>query len=221
MYDRHNHSFPPRHTGYCVPQLTPPYGGASSRAQHRGAARAGARGRMEIVKLVVHKRDQAGKGIARQLRRAGQLPAVLYGNGSTLAIALAAKDLTRIQQSEAGENTILDFTIEGDTTASCQAILREVQIDAVSRAFLHADFYCVDMNKEIMVTVPLTFINEPQPAPERQRDVDLSRREAEVTCLPSDIPDEITVDLAHIQPGADLESRRIGLASGSHARGRC
>jgi hypothetical protein len=48
---------------------------------------------MESAKLVVHKRDQAGKGVARRLRRAGQLPAVLYGNGTTLAIALAEKDL--------------------------------------------------------------------------------------------------------------------------------
>ena len=170
---------------------------------------------MEIVKLVVHKRDQAGKGIARQLRRAGQLPAVLYGNGSTLAIALAAKDLTRIQQSEAGENTILDFTIEGDTTASCQAILREVQIDAVSRAFLHADFYRVDMNKEIMVTVPLTFINEPHNLLQSANAMlTYLWREVEVTCLPSDIPDEITVDLAHIQPGATLKAGALVLPPG-------
>jgi len=98
---------------------------------------------METVKLVVHKRDKSGKGVARQLRRAGQLPAVVYGNGSTLAIALAEKDLAKIRQSEAGENTILDFTIEGDTSEGCQAILREVQIDPVSRALLHADFYRV------------------------------------------------------------------------------
>ena len=62
---------------------------------------------METVKLVVHKRDKSGKGVARRLRRAGQLPAVVYGNGSTLAIALAEKDLAKIRQSEAGENTIL------------------------------------------------------------------------------------------------------------------
>ena len=116
---------------------------------------------METAKLVAHKRDRAGKGVARRLRRAGQLPAVLYGNGTTLAIALAEKDLVHIRQSEAGENTILDFTIEGDAPESCQAILREVQIDPVSRVLLHADFYRVDMNKTITITVPLTFINEP------------------------------------------------------------
>jgi len=170
---------------------------------------------MEIVKLVVHKRDQAGKGVARRLRRAGQLPAVVYGNGSTLAIALAAKDLTHIQQSEAGENAILDFTIEGDTAESCQAILREVQIDPVSRALLHADFYRVDMNKEITVTVPLTFINEPHNLLQ-SANATLTHlwREVEVTCLPSDIPDEITVDLVHMHPGATFKVGALVLPPG-------
>jgi large subunit ribosomal protein L25 len=170
---------------------------------------------MESAKLVVHRRDRAGKGVARQLRRAGQLPAVLYGNGPTLAIALAEKDLVHIQQSEAGENTILDFTIEGDTPESCQAILREVQIDPVSRALLHADFYRVDMNKTITVMVPLTFINEPHNRLQSANAV-LTHlwREVELTCLPRDIPDEIVVDLADIHPGATFKADALVLPPG-------
>jgi large subunit ribosomal protein L25 len=170
---------------------------------------------MESAKLVVHKRDQAGKGMARRLRRAGQLPAVLYGNGPTLAIALAEKDLVHIQQSESGENTILDFMIEGDSPESCQAILREVQIDPVSRALLHADFYRVDMNKTITVTVPLAFINEPHNILLAANAV-LTHlwREVEVTCLPRDIPDEIVVDLAAIHPGATLKANELVLPPG-------
>jgi large subunit ribosomal protein L25 len=170
---------------------------------------------MEIAKLVVHRRDQAGKGVARRLRRAGQLPAVLYGNGPTLAIALAEKDLVHIQQSEAGENTILDFTIEGDTPEGCQAILREVQVDPVSRALLHADFYRVDMNKTITVMVPLTFINEPHNLLQSVNAV-LTHlwREVEVACLPRDIPDEIAVDLAAIHPGATFKAEALVLPPG-------
>jgi large subunit ribosomal protein L25 len=170
---------------------------------------------MEMVTLVVHKRDQAGKGVARRLRRAGQLPAVLYGNGPTLAIALAEKDLVHIRQSEAGENTILDFTIAGDTPESCQAILREVQIDPVSRTLLHADFYRVDMNKTITVMVPLTFINEPHNLLQAANAV-LTHlwREVEVTCLPRDIPDEIPVDLADIHPGATFKASALVLPPG-------
>ena len=170
---------------------------------------------MEIVKLVVHRRDQSGKGVARRLRRAGQLPAVVYGNGSTLAIALAEKDLAHIQQSVAGENTILDFVIAGDTPESCQAILREVQIDPVSRASLHADFYRVDMNKAITVTVPLTFINEPHNLLQSANAM-LTHlwREVEVACLPGDIPDEITVDLAPMHPGATFKAGALVLPLG-------
>jgi large subunit ribosomal protein L25 len=170
---------------------------------------------MEITKLVVHKRDQTGKGVARRLRRAGQLPAVLYGNGTTLAITLAEKDLVDIRRSEAGENTILDFTIAGDTLESCQAILREVQINPVSRALLHADFYRVDMNKTITVTVPLTFINEPHNTL-RSANAILTHlwREVEVACLPRDIPDEIRVDLADIHPGATFKADALVLPPG-------
>ena len=170
---------------------------------------------MEIVKLVVQKRHQAGKGVARRLRRAGQLPAVVYGNGTTLAIALAEKDLAHIQHSVAGENTILDFLIEGDTPERCQAILREVQIDPVSRASLHADFYRVDMNKSITVTVPLAFINEPLNLLQSANAM-LTHlwREVEITCLPGDIPDGITVDLAHIHPGETFKAGALALPPG-------
>ena len=153
--------------------------------------------------------------MARRLRRAGQLPAVLYGNGTTLAIALAEKDLVHIQQSEAGENSVLDFTIEGDAPESCQAILREVQIDPVSRALLHADFYRLDMNKTITVIVPLTFINEPHNLLQSANAV-LTHlwREVEVTCLPLDIPDEIVVDLADIHPGVTFKAGALVLPPG-------
>lgn len=170
---------------------------------------------METVRLVVQQRHQAGKGVARRLRRAGQLPAVLYGRGATVTIALSEKDLARIQQSEAGENTLLDLVIEGETPESCQAILREVQVDPVSRAPLHADFYRVDMSQTLTVTVPLTFINEPHSRLQGANAV-LTHlwREIEVACLPQDIPDEITVDLAHLQPGDTLKAGELVLPPG-------
>jgi len=170
---------------------------------------------METVRLVVQKRHQAGKGVARQLRRAGQLPAVVYGHGTTVAIVLGEKDLVSIQQSEAGENTILDLVIEGEPPESCQAILREVQINPVSGALLHADFYRVDMGQALTVTVPLAFINEPHSRLQGANAM-LTHlwREVEVACLPQDIPDEITVDLADFQPGEMFKAGALVLPPG-------
>jgi large subunit ribosomal protein L25 len=170
---------------------------------------------METVRLVVQKRHRVGKGVARQLRRAGQLPAVVYGHGTTVAIALDEKELVSIRQSEAGENTIVDLVIEGETSESCQAILREVQINPVSGALLHADFYRVDMSQALTVTVPLLFINEPHSRLQGANAM-LTHlwREVEVTCLPRDIPDEITVDLADFQPGELLKAGALVLPPG-------
>jgi large subunit ribosomal protein L25 len=161
---------------------------------------------METVQIAAAKRHLAGKGVARQLRRAGQLPAVLYGNGETVAITIAGDDLERIRKSESGENTIVEFNVTGDTPETCHAILREIQIDPVSRASLHADFYRVEMNKPITVRVPLEFINEPH---DRLRAADailtVVMRELEVECLPRDIPEAIPVDLVALEVGDVLK----------------
>ena len=84
---------------------------------------------METVRLVVQKRHQAGKGVARRLRRAGQLPAVLYGHGSTVAIALGEKDLVSIQQSEAG-NPHSGWGKGVHPRDQTHAILRAIRIQA-------------------------------------------------------------------------------------------
>lgn len=170
---------------------------------------------MDIVKLVVQARQDTGKGTARRLRSAGHLPAVLYGNGTTVSLTLTAKDLVQIQQSESGENTILDFVIEGAQAETCHAILREIQIDPVKRTPLHADFYRVDMTKPITVTVPLEFTNEPQEMLKRANaHISPLWREIQVACLPRDIPDVITVDLSLLQLGEALKAGTLPLPPG-------
>lgn len=170
---------------------------------------------MESVKVVMQRRVQAGKGFSRRFRSAGQVPAVMYGNGTTISITVAEKDLLSIQRSEAGENTILDVVIEGETLENCQAILREVQIHPIRRTPLHADFYRLDMSKTITVSVPLTFFNEPQSALQSANAVlTYLRRDIEVECLPGDIPDEIPVDLAHLHPGVTVKAGALAMPAG-------
>ena len=115
---------------------------------------------MDTVKLVAQKRVETGKGQARRLRQAGKLPAVVYGRGDTEVLTVDAKELLLIRQG--GENTIIDLEIGGDIPEMCSVILREVQIDPVSRAQIHADFYRLAMDELITVTVPLEFIIIPE-----------------------------------------------------------
>jgi large subunit ribosomal protein L25 len=167
---------------------------------------------MDVVRLVAQRRQQTGKGIARQLRRAGKLPAVLYGRGDSVAVTVLEKDLVHIQQSGAGENTILDFEVQGEESETCNAILRDIQIDHLTGGLLHVDFYRLDMRQSIMVTVPLEFVNVPE---DRLKAAHVSLlpllREVEVTCLPGDIPESITVDLAALEVGDTLQAGALVL----------
>ena len=167
---------------------------------------------METVRIVVQQRDRTGKGFSRRLRMQGQLPGVVYGNGANISIAFAEKDLVRIQQAEAGENTLVELVFEGGGTEACQAILRELQIHPLHRSPLHVDFYRVDMTKSITVSVPLHFVNIPQDRFKADNvTVHMLRHELEISCLPGDIPDTLLVDLEALQPGTILKAGEVAL----------
>jgi large subunit ribosomal protein L25 len=170
---------------------------------------------MEVVKVVVQHRNETGKGAARRLRRAGKLPAVLYGHGEAESLTMAQEALLSIRQSEAGENTILELLIEGERPSTHNAILREIQIDPMSRAPVHVDLYRVRMDEPIRVTVSLDFINEPEDRLKMaQHQLSFLLRELEVECLPRDIPEAITVDLAALEIGEVIRVEALGLPSG-------
>jgi large subunit ribosomal protein L25 len=140
---------------------------------------------------------------------------VLYGHGANEMLAIIGEDLLRIQQSEAGENTILDLAIEDEPPRTCNAILREVQVDPVSRAPIHADFYRIVMTEAIRVTVPLEFINVPEDRLKRlQAQLAPVVREVEVECLPRDIPEVIAVDVAELEIGTVLRAEALVLPPG-------
>ena len=169
---------------------------------------------MDAVRLIAQKRVETGKGQARRLRKAGQLPAVVYGRGNTEVLTVDAKALLLIRQS-GGENTIIDLEIGSDTPEMCSVILREVQIDPVSRAQIHADFYRLAMDELITVTVPVEFINIPEDRLKAaQMEVSVLARELIVECLPREIPNVIEVDLEDLQVGDVLHAGAVALPRG-------
>jgi large subunit ribosomal protein L25 len=170
---------------------------------------------MEVVKVVAQQRRERGKGPARRLRQAGKLPAVLYGHGGTESLAIVEETLVNIWQSEAGENTILELMIEGEPATTYNAIVREVQINPLSRRPIHVDLYRVRMDEPITVTVPLEFINIPEDRLKAaQHMLSPLLRELEVACLPRDIPEAITVDLAALEIGVVIHVNALVLPPG-------
>lgn len=152
---------------------------------------------MEAV-LEAVRRDRFGRNEVGRLRREGRIPGVLYGGGSREAepVAVDPKSLLQILLSDSGVNTLISLKLEGADDA--RVLVKEYQVDPVSHQLLHADFYRVAMDKPIEVTVPIRLVGEAKGVKVQGGLVDFVHRELQIECLPGDIPEHVTVDIAEL-----------------------
>jgi large subunit ribosomal protein L25 len=167
---------------------------------------------METV-LEATTRDRFGKNEAGRLRREGRVPSVLYGGATgeggkpeALPITVDPKALLRILHSQSGANTIITLTLGSE---SPKVMLKEFQLDPISRAVLHADFYRVAMDKPITVTVPVVLRGEAPGVKQQGGLLDFVHREVEIECLPADIPEHIEVDVSELMLNQSIRLRDI------------
>jgi large subunit ribosomal protein L25 len=144
------------------------------------------------------RRETFGKNEAVRTRQAGKIPAVLYGGGDKSAsesVSVDPKELSRILHSKSGLNSLIALKVDGKET---QVLVKEYQIDPVTHKLIHADFYRVAMDKVIRVSVPVHLVGESKGVKLQGGTMDFVHREVEVECLPSNIPQHITVDVTEL-----------------------
>jgi large subunit ribosomal protein L25 len=167
---------------------------------------------MEVTLQAV-KRGDKGKNEARRHRAAGRLPAVVYGpiaggaQGPPLPVTVEPKELSRILHTEAGANTLISLRIDGE--AETRVLVKEYQLDPVSRELLHADFYRVAMDKPITVTVSVALKGEAKGVKAQGGIVDFVTRQIDVECLPANIPENITVDVTELMMNQGIRVKDI------------
>ncbi|HEY8549417.1 MAG TPA: 50S ribosomal protein L25 [Vicinamibacterales bacterium] len=162
---------------------------------------------MAAATLEAVKRDTRGKNAARRLRAAGQIPAVVYGGSEApVAVAVDPKRLSRILHSEAGVNSIIDLKLDGSVT---QVLVKEFLLDPIKHSLLHADFYRVQMDKPITVTVPVVVKGDARGVKQQGGFLDLPHREVEIESLPSEIPEAIEVDVTELLIGQTIRLRDV------------
>jgi large subunit ribosomal protein L25 len=145
-------------------------------------------------------REMKGKGPNRRLRRAGKVPAVLYGHKSgNVPLEVDPKDIFKILHSQAGENTIFQLQVPGREVVNC--LIKEYQLEPISHELLHADFYEVAMDEALEVKVPLVTRGEAYGVKTEGGLLDIVHRELHVECLPGDIPEHIEVDVTNMKIG--------------------
>lgn len=165
---------------------------------------------MSDIVLSVEVRERTGKGGAREARRNGEVPAVLYGGGKgPVAISLKANEVVKAINS----GRFLSNMISIDHKGEKQSVLtRDVQFHPVRDEPVHIDFYRVEADSIITVEVGVTFVNEEQsPGLVEGGVLNVVRHEIEIDCPAGSIPDSIEVDLSGLEIGDSVHISNVKL----------
>ena len=157
-------------------------------------------------------RTTFGKNEARRTRKAGKVPAVVYGAASegasrdAVSIAVEPKALLKILHSEAGANTLISLRLDGVDT---KVLVKDFLLDPITHHVLHADFYRVAMDRMIQVTIPVLLQGEPKGVKLQGGLLEFVRREIEIECLPTDIPEHVDVDVSDLMVHQGVRVRDV------------
>jgi large subunit ribosomal protein L25 len=156
---------------------------------------------MAEVKLVAEPRTGTGKGVARKLRAAGRVPAVLYGHGmESTPLSVDAKDLYHVLHTGAGANVLVDLTVDGTEHL---IIPREVQRDYIHGRFIHVDLLAVRRDEKLHLSIPVRIVGE-SVGVKAGGVVEHHLWELEVESLPGDVPEAIDADITSLEIGMSL-----------------
>ena len=167
-----------------------------------------------VESIRAESRDRAGKGAARATRRAGRVPAVIYGDKKEpTLISLDPKELDRLVHKKAFFATLLDVEIRGDKH---RVLPRDVHFDPIYDKILHADFQRVNKDSKIHVNVPVVVKNEhASPGIKRGGVLNLVRHEIEFLCDPDNIPQQVVVDITGLDIGGSIHISSVELPKGA------
>ncbi|UCH93050.1 MAG: 50S ribosomal protein L25 [Candidatus Aminicenantes bacterium] len=162
------------------------------------------------MSIKAESRQEVGKRIAKQLRKQGKIPAIIYGeNKESIPISIAINDVKAILKGEKGENTVLRIhrdDIEVD------AMLKEIQYDYLSDHIIHVDFLRINLDNPVTAWVPVTVTGEPIGVKVEDGIFDFITRDVQVKCLPTKIPKGIEIDVAELHAGHSIKAEDMELA---------
>jgi large subunit ribosomal protein L25 len=155
---------------------------------------------------------RAGSSDARRLRANGKIPAVVYGLGmDPISVSVDRRELRQALSGTAGMNTILDLTVDGTVYPS---LIKDIQRHPVKRSVQHIDFIQVNLNEEIVVSVPIHLDGEAKDVSSNGGLVDLAMQELQVRTTPRNIPDSVIIDVSEMTMDTVIRVEDIALPSG-------
>lgn len=165
--------------------------------------------------LTLIKRVETGKGSARQLRREGKVPAVLYGRGETILLTLDPVEFNKVLRAKQQGYVLVTLAEANEKSASQHnAILKDIQYDPIDGHVLHVDFFEVAMDRPIQVAIPIVITGSIPVGVTLGGVLRQRQRRLSVEGLPADIPDTVVVDASRLDVGQAVKVKDLSLATG-------
>jgi large subunit ribosomal protein L25 len=168
---------------------------------------------MAQVELNIEIREKSGKGVARKLRAAGKLPAVVYGKGLEPApIVVDPSELEAAVSGESGLNTLITLT-GAKELAGKVVVLKNADVHPIRRDMISADLHVINLTEKSSFMVPVNTIGTAVGQKEGGS-LQLVRNELEVLCLPTQVPQSIDIDVTELQIGDTIHIEDIAVPEG-------
>ena len=167
----------------------------------------------DMTTISASERERVGKGSARAARRAGLVPAVIYGDKKDpVGITMEAREITKIVHQPGIFGRLLEIDVAGTKST---VLTRDIQFHPVSDVVMHLDFLRVSQNATVAVAVPVEFINEDRcPGIKIGGVLNIVRYEVELNCPATAIPEKITIDLDDVKIGESIHISAVPLPEG-------
>ena len=167
----------------------------------------------ENTTISAEKRERVGKGSARAVRRAGRVPAVIYGDKKDpLGITLESREISKIVHQPGIFGRLLDIRVGGEKNT---VLTRDIQFHPVTEYVLHMDFLRISGSAKVAVAVAVEFLNQDIcPGIKAGGVLNVVRYEVELLCPATTIPEKITVDLDGLKIGDSVHISTITLPEG-------
>lgn len=169
---------------------------------------------MKNVLMKAQVREGIGKGVARKLRATGKVPGILYGHGmKSVPLFVEEKVLSDLIKSISIENTLVDLMVDGYRKKPLKALIREVQRHHFRPDILHVDFFQVSLKEKIHVEIPVILKGVPAGVKNFGGVLEHHLRDISISCLPTDIPDKVEIDVSALNIGDSVRVKDVGLSN--------
>ena len=167
---------------------------------------------MATASLKAAIRNERGTGVARKLRQAGQVPAVIYGHGrEPQSLAINTREFERLLATISAASTVIELDLDGRTA---RTLIREIQRHPFKRSVIHIDFQELVAGEKVTVSVPLRFVGTAEGVRNSGGILEETMHQVHVRVDPASIPSHIEVDVTPLTIGHSIHIRDLALPEG-------